>query len=66
VTVCAPAVVQLFADGILPAVGGRDVVIEVDGDKIGPCLLEAVESGEQKGLDDIIVLRFQSLSDART
>jgi len=68
VTVCAQAaaVVQLFADGILPAVGARDVVIEVDGDKIGPCLLEAVESGERNGLDDIIVLRFQSLSDART
>ena len=68
VTVCAQAavVVQLFADGILPAVDGRDVVIEVDGDKIGPCLLEAVESGERNGLDDIIVLRFQSLSDART
>jgi hypothetical protein len=68
VTVCAQAaaVVQLFADGILPAVGGLDVVIEVDGDKIGPCLLEAVESDERNGLDDIIVLRFQSLSDART
>jgi hypothetical protein len=66
VTVCAAAVVQLFADGILPAVGGGDVVIEVDGDKIGPCLLEAVESGEQKALDVIIVLRFQSLADART
>jgi hypothetical protein len=42
------------------------VVIEVDGDKIGPCLLEAVESDERNGLDDMIVLRFQSLSDART
>ena len=67
VTVCAQAaaVVKHFADGILPAVDGRDVVIEVGGEKIERCLLEAVESGEWNGLDDIIVLRFRRPSEAR-
>jgi hypothetical protein len=58
----APTVVALFADGVLPAVGGRTVVVEVGGEKIGPCLLEAVESGERNGVDDVIVLRFRRSS----
>ena len=61
----AAAVVKLFADGILSAVGGRDVVIEVGGEKIGRCLLEAVESDERNGVDDVIVLHFRRLSEAR-
>ena len=60
----AAAVVKLFADGILSAVGARDVDIEVGGEKMGRCLLEAVESGERKGLDRMIVLRFRRLSEA--
>jgi len=41
------------------------VVIEVGGGKIWQRLREAVESGESKGLDDMIVLRLQRLSVAR-
>jgi len=58
----AATVVKLFADGVLPEVGGRTVVGEVGGEKIGPCLLEAVESGERNGVDDVIVLRFHRSS----
>ena len=45
--------------------GRADVVIEVGGGKIWQRLREAVESGESKGLDDMIVLRLQRLSVAR-
>lgn len=66
VTVCGQdaTVVELFAGGILRAVGRRDADIEVGGEKMGRCLLAAVESGESNGLDRMITLRFRRLSEA--
>jgi hypothetical protein len=68
VTVSAQAatVGKLFADDVLPAVGGRAVVVEASGEKIGPCLLEAVESGETNPVDDMIVLCFRRSSETGT
>jgi hypothetical protein len=56
VTVSAQAatVVKLFADGVLPALGGRCVAVEVGG-RTHVCMLEAVELGA----GDMIVLRFR-------
>ena len=61
----AAAVVQLFGDGILLPVGECDAVIELGSEKTEARFFEAVESGERNGLDDIIVLRFSCLPEAR-
>lgn len=62
VTISAQAqtVVTLFADGVLPSLGGRAVAVEVGGQQLGPCTLESVESGATNAGDDMIVLRFRS------
>jgi hypothetical protein len=54
----AATVVKLFADGVLPALGGRSVAVEVGG-RIHRCILEAVELGATGAVDDMIVLRFR-------
>jgi len=51
--------VKLFAN-VLPAVGGRAVVVKAGGEKIGPCLLEAAESREMKAMDVMMVLHSRS------
>ncbi len=56
----ATTIAKLFAD----AVGGRTAVVEVGGEKIDPCILEAVESGETDGVEDMIVLRLHRSSKA--
>jgi hypothetical protein len=60
----AATVVQLFADGVLPAVGGRGVPVEVGNRKFGGCVLESIESGKRSAVDDIIVLRFRCQEEA--
>ena len=51
---------MLFTDGVLPALGGGVVTAEVGGRQLGPCTLEAVESGATSAVDDLIVLRFRA------
>jgi hypothetical protein len=60
----AAIVVQLFADGVLPAAGGRGVPVEVGSRKFGRCVLDSIESGERSAVDDIIVLRFRCQEEA--
>ncbi len=55
----AQSVVMLFADGVLPSLGGGVVTVEVGGRRLGPCTLESVESGAISAVDDLIVLRFR-------
>jgi hypothetical protein len=61
ITISAQAVtvVQLYAEGVLPKTGGPAVRIEVDGHDLGEWVLAEVASGEQSGVDDIIVLEFR-------
>jgi hypothetical protein len=58
VTTQAAAVVKLFADGVLPAIGVRAVTVTVGSHQLGPCLLEAVETGDATPIDTTIALRF--------
>ncbi len=55
----AATVVQLFADGVLAPVGGRAVTVQIGGQELGPCLLEAVETDGASPLDMTIILRFR-------
>ena len=59
----APTLVQLYADGVLPPIGGRPVPIEVGGVDLGRWTLASVESGGMTGVDDIIVLHFRRASE---
>ncbi len=54
----APTIVQLFAEGILPAVGTRPVRLEIAGKDLGAFILDTIESGERTAIGDMIVLRF--------
>jgi hypothetical protein len=54
----AAPVAKLFADGVLPPIGGPAVMVTVGGHQLGQCLLEAVETGDATPLDTTIVLRF--------
>lgn len=55
----AATVVQLFAEGVLVPIGGPAVTVQIGGQKLGPCLLEAVETDGASPLDTRIVLRFR-------
>jgi hypothetical protein len=55
----AASVVQLYATGILPPIGGPAIALEVDGVALGEWVLDAVESGETSAIDDMIVLQFR-------
>lgn len=54
----AVTVVQLFAEGVLGPVGGPAVRVQVGGQELGPCLLEAVETEARSASDTTIILRF--------
>lgn len=59
----ATTAVQLFADGALAPIGGPAVAVSMGVEELGPCHLEAVETGDA-GVDDAIVLRFRRASEA--
>jgi hypothetical protein len=54
----AQTVVKLFADGVLPPIGGRAVTLTVGRRQLGPCLLDAVEAGGASRLETTVVLHF--------
>jgi hypothetical protein len=53
------AAVQLFAEGVLPPIGAHAVTVTVGRHQLGPCLLEAVETGGATPIGTTIVLRFR-------
>jgi len=55
-----PAVVELFAQGRLTAVGGAPVDIMVGGKALGPMVLAEVRGVEEGGRYDIVALIFRS------
>jgi hypothetical protein len=63
VTTQAAAVVKLFADGVLPPIGVRAVTVTVGSHQLGPCLLEAVETGDATPIDAKIALRFRRVGE---
>lgn len=54
----AATVVQLFAEGVLPAIGGPAVAVQISGQELGACLLEAVETDTASPSGTTIILRF--------
>lgn len=54
----AVTVVQLFAEGVLGPVGGPAVRVQVGGQELGACLLEAVETDAASASGATIILRF--------
>jgi len=59
-----PTAVKLFADGVLPPVGGGAVTVAIGGREFGPCHLEAVETSETRSFEHGIVLRFRRVTAA--
>ena len=55
----APTVVQLFAVGTLPTIGGDRVSVEVDGVFLGDCVLESVRLDLPSHADENILLHFR-------
>lgn len=55
----AATVVQLFAEGVLVPIGGPDVTVQIGGQELGPCRLEAVETDGASPLGSTIILRFR-------
>jgi hypothetical protein len=55
----AATVVTLFADRVLPPIGGRAVTLKIGSLELGPCLLETIETGDTSPLDNTIVLHFR-------
>ena len=55
----APTVVQFFAEGVLLPIGGPAVTVQIGGQELGPCLLEAVDTDGASPLDTMVVLRFR-------
>jgi hypothetical protein len=51
--------VKLFADGVLPPVGGGAVTVAIGGRELGLCHLDAVETCETRSFELGIVLRFR-------
>ena len=54
-----PTAVKLFADGVLPPIGGGTVTVAIGGREFGPCHLDAVETCETRSFELGIVLRFR-------
>ena len=59
VTTQAATAVKLLAEGVLPPIGAHAVTVTVGGHQLGPCLLEAVETGDATPIGTTIVLRFR-------
>ena len=57
-----PSVVQLFAEGRLPPVGGPPVEVTVGVAKLGPMVLNEVRCAGQHGWNDVTVLIFRPAS----
>ena len=57
-----PSVVQLFAEGRLPPVGGPPVEVTVGVAKLGPMVLSEVRCAGQHGWNDVAVLIFRPAS----
>lgn len=57
-----PSVVQLFAEGRLPPVGGPPVEVTVGVAKLGPMVLREVRCAGQHGWNDVAVLIFRPAS----
>ena len=57
-----PSVVQLFAEGRLPPVGGPPVEVAVGLAKLGPMVLREVRCAGQHGWNDVAVLIFRPAS----
>lgn len=55
--------VALFADGVLPPIGGGAVTVEIDGLEIGPCFLETVEAGDTNPSGNAIILNFHRMDE---
>lgn len=55
----AATALQLFAEGTLVPIGGPAVTVQIGGQELGPCLLEAVETDDASPLDTTIILRFR-------
>jgi len=60
-----PTAVKLFADGVLPPVGGGAVTVAIGGREFGPCHLEAVETCETTSFEHGIVLRCRRVMAAQ-
>lgn len=54
-----PAVVQLFAEGVLKPVGGASVEVTVGAKKLGPMRLAELRCTGHGGLHDVAVLVFR-------
>ena len=55
----AATVVQLFAEGVLAPVCGPAVTVQIGGQELEPCLLEAVETDGASFLHTTTILRFR-------
>lgn len=62
----APVVVQLYATGVLPAVGTQAISLRVGRTKLGDCALESVESAELHGAAGVILLHFRKAPETRS
>jgi hypothetical protein len=54
-----PTVVQLFADGRLPRIGGFPVEVALGLQNLGPMILTEVRCGGELGRNDVAVLLFR-------
>ncbi|HSQ63458.1 MAG TPA: hypothetical protein VLM85_09605 [Polyangiaceae bacterium] len=61
-----PCVVQLFAEGRLPRIGGPPVDVSVGVRKLGPMVLNEVHCAGELGRNDVAVLVFRPANAGRS